>query len=104
MAVVCGYLIWALSPSMTGHAEPWDARSPYYWAALLVAGTLIGLIEPKMFLTSSLWVVAGQALYVVGEVIFANKDTGLLFPMGLLAMLVLSVPCYLGAFLGARLR
>jgi len=103
LAVASGAAIWSFSPNFTGHAEPWDARGPYYWIALFVAGVLVGLVEPKKFLTTSLWVVAGQALYVLVVSVAANKDIGLLFPMGLLAMLLLSAPCYVGAFLGSRI-
>ena len=103
VAVVCGAAIWVLSPTFTGHVEPWDAKGPYYWVALLISGVFVGWIEPKKFLTTSLWVVAGQALAILGGVLFAGRDIGLLIPMGLIALLALSAPCYVGAFLGARL-
>lgn len=103
LAVVCGCAIWAFSPYFTGRLEPWDSRNPYYWIALFVTGVLVGLVEPKWFLTTSIWVVAGQALYVVTAALALHKDTGLLFPMGLIAMLLFSLPCCVGAFVGSKI-
>ena len=104
LAATLGASIWALSPMMTGKAEPWDSAGPYYWVALFIAGLIVGLIEPEKFLTTSLWVVAGQALAILGGVLFEGKDMGLFFPMGLMALLLLSAPCYIGAYVGARTR
>jgi len=104
VAVVCGATIWLFSPTFTGHAEPWDAKWPYYWVSLLVSGFAVGWVEPRKFLTTSLWIVAGQALAILGSVLFDGKDIGLLIPMGLIALLILSAPCYAGAFLGSQLR
>ena len=104
IAALLGACIWILSPAITGRSEPWDSSGPYYWAALFVAGLIVGLIEPEKFLRTSLWVVAGQALAIVGGVLFEGKDIGLLIPMGLIALLLLSAPCYAGAFVGARIR
>src|SRR3989338_5727752 len=104
VAVVCGAAIWIFSPAMTGYTEPWDAKSAYYWASLLVSGFVVGWIEPQKFLTTSLWIVAGQALAILGSVLFDGKDIGLLIPMGLIALLLLSAPCYAGAFLGSQLK
>ena len=102
VAVVCGAAIWIFAPMMTGRAEPWDARSPYYWVSLLVSGFIVGCVEPKRSLTSSLWIVAGQTLAIPSNVLFGGKDIGLFIPMGLIALLILSAPCYVGAFVGSR--
>ena len=103
IAAVLGAAIWVFSPAVTGRAEPWDAHGPYYWAALFVSGCVVGLIEPEKFLTTSLWVVAGQALAIAYGILFEHKDVGLLIPMGLIALLLLSAPCYAGAFIASRL-
>ena len=102
IAALMGAAIWVFSPMVTGRAEPWDAHSPYYWIALLISGVVVGWIEPKKFLTSSLWVPVGQALTIVGGIFFNGRDAGL-FPLGLIALLLLSAPCYFGAFLGSRI-
>ena len=103
-AVVCGAAIWLLSPTFTGRIEPWDAKGPYYWVALLVSGILVGWIEPEKCLTTSLWIVAGQVLAILGGVLFGGRDIGLLIPMGIIALLIFSAPCYAGAFVGAWIR
>ena len=102
VALLCGAAIWILSPTFTGHAEPWDSKGPYYWMALLISGLLVGWLEPEKFMTTSLWVVAGQALAILWGILFSGRDPGLFFPMGLIMLLLLSVPCYVGAFLAGR--
>ena len=103
VAFVGGAVIWGFSPHFTGRIEPWDAHNVYYWVSLFGVGLLVGLVQPRNFLTSSLWVVAGQAAYAVFYSVIKGRDIGLLFPMGLVAMLLLSAPCYMGAYLGMRL-
>ena len=46
IAALAGAAIWALSPLLTGRAEPWDAGL-YYSGALLAAGLLSGVAVPK---------------------------------------------------------
>ncbi len=38
VSAVASALIWALSPLLTGHAEPWDAYGPFDVGSLVVAG------------------------------------------------------------------
>jgi len=38
VSAVASALIWAVSPLLTGHAEPWDADGLFYVACLVVAG------------------------------------------------------------------
>lgn len=39
--------IWALSPLLTGRAEPWDADGFFYIGALAATGLLAGALIPK---------------------------------------------------------
>jgi hypothetical protein len=61
-AVACA-LVWALSPLLTGHREPWDAAGLFYFAALAVAGSLAGLLAPKPLWAHYIGAVAGQLIY-----------------------------------------
>ena len=38
--------VWALSPALSGHAEPWDADVVFYLACLVLAGMIAGGLVP----------------------------------------------------------
>ena len=97
--MVTAFVVWALSPWLTGYKEPWDAPGLYYYVALLVAGVVSGFIAAKPLWAHYVGSVFGQFLY------------GLLFlPMGPLAivgLLFLALWSLLflgGAYIGSRIR
>ena len=100
---VGGVLIWALSPSITGRVEPWDAGGPYYWASLAVVGFVSGLAAPAKSNQVPLWVVAGQSAVILFGVFFHGRDIGLFFPMGLIVLFACSLLSLGGALIGAKL-
>ena len=59
--LILGATIWLLSPTITGHAEPWDARDWYYPTALIASGLLIGLVARRWTLLAVLGLYFGQA-------------------------------------------
>src|SRR3990172_9602457 len=60
-----GAAIWALSPTFTGHAEPWDASHTYYFQiALLLAGAFAAGVWPAGFCIGALGVYLGQLAYM----------------------------------------
>ncbi len=63
VAAFFGLLIWALSPAITGQAEPWDAGAPYYLLALPVAGFVSGLLTGGPLWAQYTGVIAGQFAY-----------------------------------------
>lgn len=63
IAAAASALVWALSPWLTGHAEPWDAEGLYYWVALVVAGAAAGLIVPRPVWAHYAGAVVGQLAY-----------------------------------------
>jgi hypothetical protein len=91
--------IWALSPSFTGHREPWDADSYYYVAALLSGGLISGLTVPR-----TLW--AHYVGSLLGQMGFALLfiQAGSLFVVGLGFLLMSSLLFLASAFVGTRLR
>ena len=65
LSTVAGAAIWALSPTLTGHAEPWDVDGVYYPAMLFVAGIVLGAIGPRAIWVHAVGIVLGQLLYMV---------------------------------------
>jgi len=99
LATLAGAAIWSLSPSMTGHVEPWDAGGLYYTAALALGGCLCGSIAPKPLWPLYAGCVAGQTLYLLGWL-----PTGPLLPVGLVFVLLCSLIFLAGAYVGSRAR
>jgi hypothetical protein len=99
IAALAGAAVWALSPLMTGHSEPWDAGGIYYAAALALAGFLSGVVARK-----PLW-----ALYVgsfCGQLSYALLflPSGPLMVVGLFFLLAWSLLFLGGAYAGSRIR
>ncbi|WP_312842826.1 hypothetical protein [Stutzerimonas nitrititolerans] len=98
IAALAGAAIWALSPLITGQAEPWDAGL-YYSGALLAAGLLSGVAVPKPLWAHYLGGLVGQALYLL---LFLPPSP--LMAVGLVFLLVWSLLLLVGACAGARIR
>jgi hypothetical protein len=99
MASATSAAIWALSPSLTGHPEPWDAEGLFYFAALIVAGAIAGGLAPRALWAHYLGAVFGQLAY---ELIFLKP--GPLFLVGAVFLLGYAFLFLLGAALGAQIR
>jgi hypothetical protein len=67
LSIAGGAAIWALSPAMTGHAEPWDSGSLYYVTALALLGLALGALStrPRAILLIPMGAWLGQVLYIV---------------------------------------
>lgn len=63
LAALFGALIWALSPAISGRAEPWDADSAYYLFALPVAGFVAGWLAGGPLWAQYAGVILGQFVY-----------------------------------------
>jgi hypothetical protein len=94
-----GASVWALSPLLTGHAEPWDADGPYYLSALAIAGAISGSLAPKSLWAQYVAAVVGQAAF---EIVFLG--VGPLFILGLLFLAGSSLVFLAAAALGAFVR
>jgi hypothetical protein len=99
VSAVASAFIWALSPLLTGHGEPWDADGPFYVGSLVVAGLGAGALIPKSFWAHYLGSIVGQLGY---EVLFLNL--GPLFLIGVVILLGYSVIFLAAAGLSAYLR
>jgi len=87
-----GALIWALSPSITGYTEPWDAKSAYYYVALFVAGTLVAIPGKRPLWAVYVGVILGQFLYVLFFLSF-----GPLLPVGIVFLAAYSLLSFFAA-------
>ena len=99
LSAVLGFVIWALSRPITGRVEPWDADSPYYYVALILAGVVSGFAIPADKRAHYLGVVSGQTLYAL---IFLPGSG--LFILGVLVLFVYSLLYLAGAAVVMRLR
>lgn len=99
VAALAGALIWAISPMVTGHAEPWDAGGVYYFGALVLAGLVSGLLAPKSIWMLYLGSIAGQFLY---HVLF--MPSGPLIVIGIAFLIAWSLIFMAGAYGGSRAR
>ena len=101
LSIILGLLIWLLSPQLTGRREPWDAKSNYYWIALLVAGFIPGCFCSRHFWRWGLGACLGQCAGLTLAVLRANESAGGLLPLGMILLIFTSVPSIAGAALGA---
>ena len=99
LAAGLGAVIWALSPVVTGAAEPWDAESPYYFVSLFVAGAIVGFVWPRRIWAVFLGIVIGQLVYLLAFI-----PLGPLLPLGVLFLFGYALLSLLGAALASRLR
>ena len=99
IAFAMGAAIWALSPVLTGHAEPWDAEGVMYFVSLAVAGMITGALVPRPLWAHYLGAVLGQLTY---ELIFLKL--GPLVLVGALFLLGYSLLFLAGAAIAAHVR
>jgi hypothetical protein len=90
-------IVWALSPWLAGHREPWDAESYYYPVALVIAGAISGYIAPRPLWAHYVGAVVGQIAF---QAIFLR--IGPLFLLGVAFLLGYSLVFLLGATIGGR--
>lgn len=99
VSAVLAALIWAISPAVTGRAEPWDSDGPYYALALVLAGAVSGALVPRALWAHYLGAVAGQLGY---QLLFL--PIGPLLALGAVLLLVYSLLFLTMAAFAAYLR
>lgn len=99
LAALIGAAVWALSPWITGHREPWDAENLYYVGALLGGGLLSGLAIPKPLWAHYAGSVLGQLIYTL-----VFLPVGPLLVLGAGFLLVYSLLFLAGALAGSLAR
>jgi hypothetical protein len=99
LAAAAGALIWASSPWLTGHREPWDAEGFFYVGALTVAGAGAGALASKPLWAHYVGAFTGQLVY---ETLFLKP--GPLFIVGIVFLLGYSVVFALAAAVAGQVR
>jgi hypothetical protein len=99
IAAGLGAAIWALSISITGKEEPWDADWPFYSLALLVGGAISGALVPRHLGMHYLGVVLGQLAYQL-----AFLKLGPLFIVGFAFLIAYSFIFVAGVAIGRLFR
>jgi hypothetical protein len=99
VAALASAAVWAMSPALTGRAEPWDAEFPFYVVSLLAAGLVSGMTAPDPLWANYIGSVAGQVGY---ELLFLSM--GPLFVLGVVFLLGYSLLFLAGAAVGALVR
>ena len=96
---VGGAIVWALSPSLSGQVEPWDATGFYYSVALLIVGLTVGFARPKHVWSHYAGIMLGQLTYML---LFLPGSSLILVGVAFLA--VYSIIALAGAASGAWFR
>ena len=66
VSTAAGFLVWALSPKLTGAPLPWDAPWPFYSCVFLAAGLVVSPIAPRIWpCVIEAWVGQAVALFVL---------------------------------------
>ena len=100
ISILAGTLIWALSPRITGHLEPWDSDSIYFSGSIAFFSLCLGVILPR----SALPITTGLILGQFGFMLIA-LPSGPLWPIGLLTLIIYSVILALPlSWVGSRIR
>ncbi|HUG75683.1 MAG TPA: hypothetical protein VMM81_08480 [Acidimicrobiia bacterium] len=104
-ALALGFSVWAGLGLFSEGAEPWDDHVQLYLLGQGVSGLLLGLIWPDF--VGPLWLLflLGQGI-AAGVGSFFGDGTGVNFfiPLGLVFLILYSLPCLLALFLGRAIR
>lgn len=99
VSAALGALVWALSPWLAGHQEPWDAEGFFYVVSLAIAGALAGALAPRPLWAHYLGAFVGQLAYAA---IFL--PVGPLLLLGVAYLLAFSLVFLLAAAVTGFLR
>ena len=93
-----GILVWILVSSFSGQTEAWDSESYLFLGipALCIVACTLGFIEPKQPWRWGIVQILGQAVWM-----FASQGFGNLWPLGMVAFGLFSIPSIVAAGLGA---
>mgnify|MGYP001420734309 CR=1 FL=1 len=99
IAALLAASIWGVSPLLTGKREPWDVDGYFYLVALVIAGSLAGLIAPRPRWAHYVGAFIGQLGY---QLLFLR--IGSLIVLGAILLLGYSLVFALAAALVGRIR
>jgi hypothetical protein len=96
-----GFIIWSISPIVTGEIEPWDAQGTaiyYYPLTLFLSGFLGSLFYPKSFKATAYGVFVGQVLFLL------SLGLAPLFLVGIIQLAFCSLIALLGGWLAWQVQ
>lgn len=102
LSILLGFLIWFLSPYITGKKEPWDSNSLYYISGLFISGLIPAYFCKEKFWLYFIGVYLGQLSYNV-ILVFNDNSIASLFPLGIISLLIFSLFSLLGSFIGSKI-
>jgi hypothetical protein len=100
VAATFGFCIWAFSPLLTGHNEPWDSEYPFYILVSLGGGVGLGLLAPRYITACYLGVWFGQ---VIACGVLPGLDRGWLV-LGIVTTGIGSLLALIGMVIGSVIR
>lgn len=104
-ALTLGFGIWAGLVFILGGAEPWDRQVHLYLLAQAACGLLLGLIWPDSVAALWLLLLLGQGLAAgVGSFVDEGVGVDFLIPLGLVFLVLYSLPGLLALLLGRAIR
>jgi hypothetical protein len=101
-----GYLVWALSPRVTGEPLPWDASWPYYSLWLIGCGCALSLVTRRYApVVLAVWIGQVTALVVLPLDTSANMwGEGAWWVLGVLSTAIGSLLALIGLWIGRSVR
>lgn len=101
ISIVSGIALWIVIPAITGNPEAWGVPIYYYGGMPLITieCLFLGYFYPARNWQWSLEVTLSQAVFLSFKWPSSN-----LLPMGFMFLAVLSIPYFLGSYVGALLR
>ena len=100
-AFKAGWLIWGLSPTLTGQQEPWDSTTGYYFASLFISGLLVSTLCFRFFWIVPIALIVGQIAFV--EINF-HPAGQTIFPSFVAVPIFATIPAFAGSLCGFGLR
>lgn len=100
VAAALGFSLWAVSPILTGHAEPWDSEQPLYLVYSVLSGLALGWFAPRHLLRIYLGFWIGQ---IVALATLPGLDRGWLL-LGVMTTAIGSLLVLGAAALGRLIR
>src|SRR5262245_8285323 len=103
-----GFLMWSFSKLLFGHKEPWDGNLGLYCLVQIIFSAVMVIRFASPFWLPYVALYAGQFLFFaygfVEELVDPSKGTASLAPLGVIALLIFTLPTFVGAGLGSFLR
>jgi hypothetical protein len=98
---ISGLLFWSMAVVASGRREPWDSDA--YWTLYLPLAVLLAFAFGMLF-PDRAWRWALVVIFMQLPVMLAGGSGMGLLPLGIVLLLILSLPAILAAMLGAGMR